>query len=98
MMRLLMNAFLIAWLMVAAFAANGCGDEVSADCSDVEKSIVCSQDSDCSCGVHITDGSCFYGNKKCVNEGKQCPDFCTGIGGQLVVRCIGGACTQVVRE
>jgi hypothetical protein len=97
-MRLLMNTFLIVWLIVGAFASSGCGDGVSADCSDVEKSMVCSQDSDCSCGVHIVDDTCFYGNKKCVNEGKQCPDFCTGFAGQLEIRCIGGACTQVVSE
>ena len=98
MMRLLMNIFLTVWLMVGAFAANGCGDEVSADCSDVEMSMVCSQDSDCSCGVHIVDGSCFYGNQKCVNEEEQCPDFCSGRAGQLAIRCMDGICAQVVRE
>jgi len=54
----------------------------------------CARDADCACGVHSTTGECFYGNRAYVNEAEQCPDFCTGIAGNLRIRCIKGACTQ----
>ena len=54
----------------------------------------CSQDSECSCGTEIGSGDCFYGNKDFVDETQQCPDFCTGIAGNLVIKCIGNQCVQ----
>ena len=55
----------------------------------------CRTDSDCACGVRITTGGCFYGNQQYVNELEQCPDFCTGIAGNLVIKCIDAECKQV---
>lgn len=55
----------------------------------------CNSDSDCACGVHIKTGACFYGNKNFVDTSKQCPDFCTGIGGNLEIKCVEGECKQV---
>ncbi len=54
----------------------------------------CSTDNDCACGTHITTGACFYGNKAYVNVEKQCPDFCTGIAGNLATKCINNTCNH----
>lgn len=55
----------------------------------------CTTDQDCECGVKIDTKECFYGNKKYVDTKQQCPDFCTGIGGNLEIKCINNQCTQV---
>lgn len=57
----------------------------------------CKQDTDCACGVHIKTGNCFYGNKNYVNITQQCPDFCTGIAGNFMIKCINNECKQVPR-
>jgi len=58
----------------------------------------CNSDSDCACGVHVKTGKCFYGNKNFVDPSKQCPDFCTGIAGNLEIKCIENACKQVKKQ
>jgi putative hemolysin len=58
----------------------------------------CEKDEDCACGVHVKTRECFFGNKKYVDEKTQCPDFCTGIGGNLVIKCEKNTCVQKVRE
>lgn len=55
----------------------------------------CVSDSDCACGMHVGNGDCFYGNKEFVDTGGQCPDYCGGIGGHLVLRCVNSTCVQV---
>ena len=55
----------------------------------------CKTDEDCVCGVHKTNKSCFYGNKNYVDTDQQCLDFCTGIFGNLQIRCISNECKQV---
>jgi eight-cysteine-cluster-containing protein len=60
----------------------------------------CSSDSDCVCGgVEKSTGRCFLGNReyyeKNVDKSKQCPDFCSGIAGNLVVRCVDDKCIQM---
>lgn len=55
----------------------------------------CGQDTDCACGVHIATRGCFYGNKNYVDASQQCPDFCSGITGNLVIKCVQGICKQV---
>lgn len=54
----------------------------------------CEQDSDCACGVHIDSGACFVGNEAFVDTDPAlaCPDFCSGIAGHLVTRCIDNEC------
>lgn len=64
-------------------------------CIEYDKEIFCSQDQDCSCGTHIETGECFYGNKNYVNTSQQCPDFCTGISGDLDIKCVNEKCVQV---
>ena len=54
----------------------------------------CETDGDCACGVHINTGDCFYGNKNYVNTLQQCPDFCSGIAGDLIIKCIDNECKQ----
>jgi len=54
----------------------------------------CEQDSDCACGKSIETGDCFYGNKAFVDTSQQCPDFCTGIAGNLVIKCVDNICKQ----
>ncbi len=65
------------------------------NCSEVIEEKYCNIDEDCSCGVHIRTGDCFYGNEKYVDESKQCPDFCTGIAAHLTIKCIDNECRQV---
>ncbi len=55
----------------------------------------CQTDSDCACGTKINTGECFVGNKKYVNVLKQCPDYCSGLTGHLIISCVDGLCQQV---
>jgi hypothetical protein len=60
----------------------------------VESALYCNKDSDCACGKDISTGECAYGNKKYIDEKKQCPDFCGGIAGNLEIKCADNKCTQ----
>ncbi|PIS38920.1 MAG: hypothetical protein COT34_01110 [Candidatus Nealsonbacteria bacterium CG08_land_8_20_14_0_20_43_11] len=55
----------------------------------------CQVDSDCACGRHIQTKDCFFGNQQYVDTLNQCPDFCAGFAGNLVIRCIQNICQQV---
>jgi hypothetical protein len=54
----------------------------------------CKDVSDCSCGVNIYTGDCFFGNKNFVDTTKQCPDFCNGIAANLILRCVNNTCVH----
>ena len=54
----------------------------------------CVLDSDCACGKNV-EGDCFYGRKSLVNISEQCPDYCSGIAGNLLIKCVNNACVQV---
>jgi hypothetical protein len=58
----------------------------------------CDTDEDCACGADKITGNCFYGNKEYVDTARQCPDFCTGIGGNLEIKCNNHKCEQVPRQ
>jgi hypothetical protein len=58
---------------------------VISGCEPQNPESYCKQDSDCACGVHVTTGECFYGNEDYVDTSRQCPDFCTGIAGNLEI-------------
>lgn len=64
-------------------------------------SLFCNVDSDCTCGG-LEAEDCYIGNKlyasRYVDVSKQCPDFCGGIAGNLVTRCVENQCQQVERE
>jgi len=60
----------------------------------------CNVDADCTCGgIDTQTDGCFIGNKlyasKYVDFSVPCPDFCSGIDGQLVTRCIDNDCRGV---
>lgn len=60
----------------------------------------CEEDEDCICGgVDERTGRCFLGNKlyyeNYVDKSEQCPDFCGGPDGNMVVRCVDNRCVQM---
>ena len=77
------------------------GDAMEAfDCEAVCRTKMdkyCEIDSDCACGRNIDTGECFYGSAELVNTGEQCPDYCTGIAGNLEIRCVNNECAQLQR-
>lgn len=86
------------------FKRNSCGGDpvipkcVQNKCSYITRAY-CSSDSDCICGGKDMYGSCFVGNvefyNKYVNQSQSCPDFCTGVGGNLQTKCINNVCSIV---
>ena len=70
---------------------------VNGQCA-VESAQYCDRDSDCSCGTDINSGQCAYGNKKYINETKQCPDYCSGIAGDKEIICENHKCTQAAKK
>ncbi|MBW2997422.1 eight-cysteine-cluster domain-containing protein [Candidatus Woesearchaeota archaeon] len=66
---------------------------------DITDKSFCEADGDCICGGIDTDGSCFMGNKdyyeQNVKKARDCPDFCEGIAGNLVTRCVDNKCIQM---
>ncbi len=58
----------------------------------------CQTDRDCTCGVDKETGQCAFGNKNFIDTSRQCPDFCTGFGGQLNIKCLNNFCTPLMRE
>ena len=75
--------FLIVGLVAAALLFSGCVEQGET---------YCRQDSDCACGTHISTEDCFAGNKAFVDTESQCPDYCTGIAGNLETRCVESEC------
>lgn len=69
--------------------------------SDLDSMLVCSSDSDCICdGFDENKDRCYLGNtdyyNKYVNKSRDCPDFCTGIAGNLAVKCVDSRCMQML--
>jgi hypothetical protein len=62
-----------------------------------ECSKACATDADCACGTDTGTGQCAFGNKSCIDTSRQCPDFCTGIHGQFVLKCVRSECTQTLQ-
>ncbi len=67
---------------------------------ELEHVMYCEEDSDCVCGgVDPYTGKCFMGNvryyDRYVDKERSCPDFCTGVDGSLVMRCIDDECIQM---
>jgi hypothetical protein len=63
----------------------------------------CQVDEDCVCGgIDINTGDCFVGNRAYyetnVDTSRDCPDFCTGIAGHLVTKCVNNVCQNVPRD
>ncbi|MBN2459232.1 hypothetical protein JXB28_03015 [Candidatus Woesearchaeota archaeon] len=81
-------------LIILLFVMASCQKPAPAPMLDT----ACTSDSDCACGTRINTGECFIGNKAYVNVEKQCPDFCTGIAGNLYIKCVSGNCQQLNRN
>ncbi|MBW2964475.1 eight-cysteine-cluster domain-containing protein [Candidatus Woesearchaeota archaeon] len=69
--------------------------------ADYDAMLDCASDSDCICGgFDELKGRCYLGSKdyydKFVNQSKDCPDFCTGIAGNLAVKCVDNKCMQML--
>ena len=62
--------------------------------SEINEQIICNKNADCACGANTITGQCFFGNKKFVNTEKQCPDFCSGLTGNLTLLCQNNQCIQ----
>ena len=60
-----------------------------------EVKMFCKTNADCACGVDKETGKCAFGNKKYIDTSKQCPDFCSGIAGNLIIKCVNNRCTPV---
>lgn len=63
----------------------------------------CQVDDDCACGgIDKNTGECFVGNlayqREFVDVSHQCPDFCSGIAGNLVTKCVNNKCQNVPSE
>lgn len=54
----------------------------------------CNTDADCACGVDRASGACAFGTAACIDTGRQCPDFCSGITGTMQLVCEQGTCAQ----
>ena len=59
----------------------------------------CEKDGDCVCGgKDLATGECFIGNIEyygsCVDKTKDCPDFCSGITGEMRLKCEKNSCVQ----
>jgi eight-cysteine-cluster-containing protein len=68
--------------------------------SELAKADSCTTDSDCICGgMDPFRERCFLGNKdyydKYVDKSQDCPDFCTGIAGNLATKCVDNKCIQL---
>jgi eight-cysteine-cluster-containing protein len=69
------------------------------DSVDIEVSrAACDTTEDCACGVDINTRECAVGNQRFIDTSTQCPDFCTGIGGNLITACLDHRCTQVAPQ
>jgi len=90
MHRLKMKTKLMLGLVFLVVIFAGCNINLP-----VKNEKSCNSVDDCACGVYVTTSDCFFGNKAFVNTEKQCPDFCTGIAGNLELRCVNNECKQV---
>jgi hypothetical protein len=71
-----------------------CDAEYSMDCSDPEQVHGCANDEDCLCGTNSKTGVCDYGAAACIKTASACPDFCSGLAGNLIWVCHNGLCQQ----
>ena len=77
--------------VAAATGTPGINGPLTCDPQNPQK---CRIDADCACGSSLGDGKCAYGTAACIDTEKQCPDFCTGITGAMVIACKSGTCVQ----
>lgn len=71
-------------------------NDIPEELKDIPDELYCEQDSDCACGVHIDSGDCFRGNKDYTDTTNACPDFCSGISGDMVTKCVNNKCSPAL--
>ncbi|HII72717.1 TPA: eight-cysteine-cluster domain-containing protein [Candidatus Woesearchaeota archaeon] len=96
----------ILMMLIAASIIMGCGakepvaDDGKSPAEIPADPLSCSSDADCVCGgVDKNTQRCFLGNKayydRYVDKEKACPDFCGGLDGSMIVRCVDKQCVQM---
>lgn len=75
-------------------AVDGAPASSGTDAASPACSTACNVDADCACGTNRVTGACAVGRAECIDTLKRCPDFCTGIAGNIRIACVGGTCTQ----
>lgn len=98
-MKILLIPFIVSILLLTACSPNTTIPDDVIVPADADRDS-CSTDDDCICGgIDKATGNCFLGNtayyKKYVDSSKDCPDFCSGIAGNMVTRCVNSRCMQV---
>lgn len=93
-------AIMISLLLIGCSADTSVPDKEDQESPEVTSYDSCSTDDDCICGgIDTQTDRCFMGSKdyyeKHVDKSKDCPDFCGGIEGNLVMRCIDNKCIQI---
>lgn len=88
--------FVFAVIVLAAFYNQFYASQRNDKAKTVSK-VYCKSDRDCVCGIDKETKACSYGNKKFIDTSEQCPDFCTGIDGDLTIKCISDRCVQGVQ-
>lgn len=89
--------FVLTFVLVACVKVGGPSSGISPE----KFKFVCSADSDCICGgIDKSTKDCFVGNKDyyesgAVDKEKYCPDFCTGIAGNIITKCVENKCVNV---
>ncbi len=99
-------------IMKSEIMLNGCMGPPKCSCPDkfalkedgicYQENLYCDNDSECVCGgKDILTGNCFVGNteyyNKYVDKSNECPDFCTGIAGNMETKCRNHKC-QIVSK
>ena len=100
-----MKNIILPLIVVSLFLLTACSPGMPPEPAEVKvpEGVVkdsCTTDDDCVCGgIDKANGNCFLGNReyydRYVDKLSDCPDFCAGIAGNLVVRCIDSTCMQV---
>ena len=95
------NSLSFVILAVFVFSIVGVATVVATPPAVITVTNLCTMDSDCICGgTSVQSGDCFVGNIKFytdqyVNKNAACPDFCSGIDGKSIVKCVDSKCEIV---
>ena len=76
--------------------ADKCWDSATSSCLSTVDKKACTADSDCGCGVDVDSTQCAVQNNNYLAGRCTWPDFCGGIGGNLVPKCIDNQCIQQI--
>jgi hypothetical protein len=102
-MKKFFSFFLLFLMACAAKTVDEAGPKPPSGNQFMENPSFCNVDADCTCGgIDRNTENCFIGNKlyasKNVDFTRDCPDFCTGIAGNLETNCVENKCQSVQRS